>query len=119
MVERLRIDVGDEAPPLARGLVMTLRRAATHAELAALLNKLEGRFALRSSKDPQSATIRFDKGRVEVVGGVDSDADVVVTADLDTLGQAGAPKPKVSGAARHPLLALQSSKLLDPPAPSD
>ena len=113
------IAVDREAPPVARVLAATLRRALQHPNLASTLRKLEGRFAIRSSTDPQAATIRFAKEGVEVVGGVDADADVVVTADLATMGEPGAPKPKVAGAARHPLLALQSSKLLEPPPPTD
>ena len=109
--------MADDAPPMARVLATTLRRAAADPALAGHLRSLKGRFALKSSKDPQGATIVFGEGRVEVLGGVSRDADVVVTADLDQMGQPGAPKPKVSGALLHPVLAWKASKVLGGKAP--
>lgn len=108
------IVVAQDAPPVARVLAQTLRRAATDPGLAASIRSLRGGFALRSAKDPQAATIRFGDGKVEVVGGIDKEALVVVTADLDRMGQPGAPKPKVEGALRHPLFAMKASKVLEP-----
>jgi hypothetical protein len=54
---------------------------------------------------------------VHVTHGVAPDADVVISLDFNTLGQPGASKPRVSGAARHPAFALAVSKVLEPPAP--
>jgi hypothetical protein len=111
------ITTDDDAPPIVRILAATLRRTAAQPSLASQLDKMSGVVALRSIKDPQAATIRFDKGAVRVATGVADDADVVISADLDTMGRPGAPKPKVKGAARHLPLALAVSKVLDPPVP--
>jgi hypothetical protein len=81
------------------------------------MDKLKGRVALRSTTDPQAATIHFEKGAVSVAHGVHPDADVVISADLNTMGRPGAPKPKVKGALAHLGLALGVAKILDPPTP--
>jgi len=77
--------------------------------------KMQGVAALRSATDPQSATMRFDRGTVRVERGVASDAGVIVEADLATMNDPSPPKPKISGAARHPQFALALGKVLDPP----
>lgn len=112
-----QIFVARDAPPTALGLAATLRRAASDRHLASKMRRLRGRIAMRSSKDAQAATVRFDRGSVEVVGGVDADAQVIVTADFDTMALPGAPKPKVTGALRHPLFAIRSAKVLEPKVP--
>lgn len=94
-----------------------MRRAAAQPALARRMDKLNGRVALRSTADPQSATIHFHKGDVHVTHGVHPDADVIISADLNTMGQPGAAKPKVSGAAKHLSFALGVAKVLDPPSP--
>jgi hypothetical protein len=109
------ISVGDDAPPIVRILGVTLRRAASDPSLARRMDRLKGRVALRSTTDPQAATIRFDRGTVTVTPGVHADADVVISADLNTMGRPGAPKPKVAGALTHLRLALGAGKVLDPP----
>jgi hypothetical protein len=98
---------------MARVVARTLERVARDPGSDAAMSELAGRFGLRSAKDPQAITIRFDHGAIEVAGGVDADADVVVTVDLESMGQPGAPRPKVRGLARHPLLAYKVGKLLD------
>jgi hypothetical protein len=112
-----QIRVAPDAPPTALGLAATLRRAASDRRLGSTMSKLHGRIAMRSDKDAQAATVRFDRGSVEVVGGVDPDAQVIITADFETLGLPGAPKPKVSGALRHPIFALRAGKVLEPKVP--
>jgi hypothetical protein len=77
---------------------------------------MRGVVALRSTVDPQAVTMRFANGKVLVEHGVATDSGVVIEADLLRLNDPDAPKPKVSGAARHPLLALAAAKVLDPPA---
>jgi hypothetical protein len=109
------IELEADAPPIVRILGVTLRRAAAQAPLAARMDRLHGRVALRSTVDPQAATIHFDRGRITVSHGVDPQADVVISADLNTLGRPGAPKPRVQGALRHLRLALNVGKVLDPP----
>lgn len=109
------ISIEDDAPPIVRILGVALRRAANDPSLASTMDSMNGRVVLRSTVDPQAATIRFGKGDVNVRHGVDPDAELVISADLNTMGRPGAPKPKVKGALAHPKLALAASKVLDPP----
>ena len=106
-----------DAPPIVRILATSLRRAAARPDVARQLGQLRGRVALRSTVGPQAATIEFSGDAVHVTHGVAHDADLVIAGDLDTMGRPGAPKPKVTGAARHPRLALGVSKVLDAPPP--
>lgn len=115
MSEAARIDTEPDPVPIVLILAATLRRAARTPRLAAAIGNTKGNVALRSTVDPQAATMRFGSGGVTVVRGVSTDADVVISADLDALSDEQPPKPKVSGAARHPKLALTVSKLLEPP----
>ena len=109
------ITVEDHAPPVVLAVAATLRRSASHRRLAGRMARLSGVMALRSSVDRQAVTIRFERGRVGLERGVASDAGVVVTLDFNNLSGPGAPKPKVKGAARHPLFALGASAVLEPP----
>jgi hypothetical protein len=111
------ITLEDHGPPIVRILGGTLRRAAAQPKLAKRMDKMSGRVALKSTTDPQAATIHFDKGNIRIDHGVHPAADVVISADLNTMGRPGAPKPKVKGAARHLGFALGVSKVLDPPTP--
>jgi hypothetical protein len=105
------IELDKHAPPVVRGVGATLRRAAADPKLAKRLGKMKGVLALRSSADPQTVTARFDRGKVRVTHGLAHDADVVITLDWGDM----AGKPKVSGAARHPLFALGVAKVMEPP----
>ena len=105
-----------DATPLVRIIAATLRSSAANADAARKAERLRGVFALRSEKDPQAVTMRFDRGRVEVTRGVATDAQVVATVDLDNMSGPGAAKPKVQGALLHPFFALGVSKLLEPKA---
>jgi hypothetical protein len=109
------IIVEDDAPPIVKILAVTLRRAAAQPKLARQLDRMRGSVALKSTSDPQAVTIRFAKGDVSLSHGVAPDADVVIALDFNTMGQPGASGPKVTGAARHPLLAFGVSKVLEPP----
>ena len=109
------ITLEDDPAPIVRILGVTLRRSATHPQLAQTMDGMHGRVALTSTKDPQAATITFDKGRITIAHGVHPDTDITIAADLETMGQPGAPKPKVKGAVAHPKLALGVSKVLEPP----
>ncbi len=115
MNEPARIDVEPDPVPIVLILAATLRRAARTPRLAAAISKAKGNVALRSTVDPQAATMRFGNGGVTVVRGVSDDADVVISADINKLADEKPPKPKVSGAARHLKLALTVSTLLEPP----
>jgi hypothetical protein len=114
----VEIALEDDPTPLVRILGATLRRSARRPDLEARLRKMRGVVALKSSVDPQACTIRFANGKVLVEHGVAADTGVVIEADLNRMSDADAPKPKVTGAARHPLLALGAAKVLDPPADS-
>jgi hypothetical protein len=105
-----------DATPLVRIIATTLRDSTADADVARKAERLRGVFALRSEKDPQAVTMRFDRGRVALTRGVAPDAQVVVTVDLDNMSGPDAPKPKVRGAFRHLRLALGVSKLLEPKA---
>jgi hypothetical protein len=109
--------VETEADPVPIVLIVatTLRRAEQTPKLAALMRKAHGNVALRSTVDPQAATIRFEPDRICVVRGVTPDVHVTIATDLNRMNDEDAPKPKVSGVATHLRLALIAGKLLDPP----
>ncbi len=115
MNEPARVDVEPDPVPIVLILAATLRRAARTPQLAAAIGRVKGNVALRSTIDPQAATMRFGNGGVTVVRGVSDDVDVVISADINKLADEKPPKPKVTGVARHPKLALTVSKLLEPP----
>ena len=97
-----------DATPLVRIIATTLRDSAADADVARKAERLRGVFTLRSEKDPQAVTMRFDRGRVALTRGVAPDAQVVVTVDLDNMSGPHAAKPKVRGAVRHLRLATTS-----------
>ncbi len=104
-----------DPPPIVLIVATALRRAEQTPKLAALMEKASGNVALRSTVDPQAATIRFQRGRIRVERGVASDTHVTISTDLNRMNDEDAPKPKVSGAATHLRLALIAGKVLDPP----
>jgi hypothetical protein len=115
MTQSARIDVEPDPVPIVLILAATLRRAARTPKLASAIGNVKGNVALKSTTDPQAATMRFGNGGVTVVRGVSADTDVLIKADLNTMADENAPSPKVVGAARHPKLALTVGKLLEPP----
>ncbi len=114
----MQIEVEDDPTPMVLILAATLRRAARTEKLAATLRSARGSVALQSTTDPQAATIRFGDGTARVERGAAADADVTIATDVNALSDEHPPKPKVSGAARHPKLALAVAKLLEPPLDS-
>jgi hypothetical protein len=114
----VQIALEDDPTPLVRIVGAMLQRSARNPALQSKLQAMRGVVALKSSVDPQAVTIRFDKGRVTLEHGVASDSGVVIEADLLRMNEPNAPKPKVRGVPRHPMLALAVSKVLDPPAGS-
>ncbi len=114
----MQIRTEADPPPIVRIMATTLRRSARDSKLAATLQKMRGVAALKSATDPQAATMRFGRGIVTIERGVAADVDVVVEADLATMNDPNPPKPKVSGAARHPQFALALGKVLEPPKES-
>jgi hypothetical protein len=105
------IDVAPDAPPVVLGVAARLRRSAAHRALARKLARMKGVLALRSDADPQSVTIRFDRGRIHLQPGVAPDAGIVLTLDFND----DSVKPKIKGAARHPLFGLSAAKVMEPP----
>jgi hypothetical protein len=103
----------DQATPLVRILAASLSRAAAQPRVARDMRRLRGRVGLRSTVGPQAATIDFAGDIVRVTHGVGSDVDVLIAGDLQTMGRPGTAKPKVSGAVRHPRLALGAGRVLD------
>jgi hypothetical protein len=112
------ITLEDDPTPLVKILGAILQRSARHPALVSKLQGMQGVVALKSSVDPQAATIRFDNGTVKLEHGVAADSGVVIETDLTKMNEPNAPKPKVSGAARHLKLALAVSKVLEPPTGS-
>jgi hypothetical protein len=115
MSEPARIEVEPDPVPIVLILAATLRRAARTPKLAAAIGHVKGNVALKSTTDPQAATMRFGNGGVMVVRGVSDDTDVLIAADLNTMADENPPTPKVVGLGRHPKLAFTVSKLLEPP----
>jgi len=112
----VQIALEDDPTPLVRILGAILQRSARQPALQSKIRSMRGVVALKSSVDPQAATIRFDKGRVTLEHGVAADSGVVIEADLLRMNEPNAPKPLVRGLARHLMLALAASKVLDPPS---
>src|SRR2546430_1197140 len=70
-----------DATPLVRIIATTLRDSTADADVARKAERLRGVFALRSEKDPQAVSMRFDRGRG-------------ARARLDLLGELGVrPRP--------------------------
>jgi hypothetical protein len=111
----VQIMLEDDPTPLVRILGATLARSARNPALESKLRGMKGVVTLKSSVDPQAVTIRFDSGNVSLEHGVAADSGVVIEADLTKMNEPNAPKPKVTGAARHLALALAVSKVLEPP----
>lgn len=109
------VETEDDPTPIVLILATTLRRAEQTPKLAAMMQKANGNVALRSTVDPQAATIRFQRGRVLVERGVAADAHVTIATDVNRMADEDAPKPKVSGALTHVRLALTAAKVLEPP----
>jgi hypothetical protein len=105
------IVVARHAPPFVLGVAAMLKRSAAHPPLAKRLRGMSGVLGLKSASDLQTATVRFDKGHIALASGVASDAGVVITLDPND----ASVKPKVTGAAKHPLFALAIAKVMEPP----
>jgi len=112
----MEVQLEPDATPLVRIIATTLRDSLSDATATQKADRLRGVFVLRSQKDPQAVTMRFDRGRVELTRGVAKDAQVVVTVDLDNMSGPDAPKPQARGALLHLRFALGVSKLLEPKA---
>jgi hypothetical protein len=106
-----RIEVPRDAPPFVRGVAATLKRANAHQPLRKRLARMKGVLGLRSSVDPQSATVLFGQGHIICMSGVAKDAHVVITMNPNDPSE----KPTVEGAAKHPLFALNLAKVMEPP----
>src|SRR5262245_48330909 len=78
------------------------------------MRSMKGALVFRSAHDPQAATMRFGGDSVHVSRGAAADAKVTITADLATMNEPDAPKPKVAGALGHLPFALAAGKALEP-----
>src|SRR5258706_16213893 len=85
MTDPARIEVEPDPVPIVLILAATLRRAARTPKLATAIGRLNGNVALRSTVDPQAATMRFAGGGVKVVRGGSDDADVIIAAHTNKL----------------------------------
>lgn len=118
MAEWAKMEVTVEPDPVPLTLVIagTIRRALIAG--GGRSARVKGAVVLTSSTDAQAVTIRFSGDSIYVERGAAADADVTISADLDTMSEPDAPSPSVTGLARHPRLALAASKVLDPPVGS-
>jgi hypothetical protein len=107
----ITIEHEPHAPPFVRGVGTLLKRSAADPGLAKRLRRMKGVLGLRSSVDPQKATVRFDRGRITLASGVAQDAGLVITMNPTD----ASAKPKVEGAAKHPVFALNVAKVMEPP----
>ena len=111
----MTITTENDPTPLVLMLANTVRRAV--AADPGSVAKLEGVAAIVSANDPQAVTLQFSGGDVHLSHGVAENVQVTVTLDLEKDGLPDAPKPKISGAVRHPRFALGLAKVLEPPLP--
>ena len=109
------VETEPDPTPIVLILAATLRRAEETPKLASMMAKATGNVALKSTVDPQAATIRFQRGRVLVERGVAPDTHVTIATDINRMSELDAPKPKITGAATHLRLALTAGKVLEPP----
>lgn len=109
------VETEPDPTPIVLILAATLRRAEEMPKLASMMAKATGNVALKSTVDPQAATIRFQRGRVLVERGVAPDTHVTIATDVNRMSELDAPKPKITGAATHLRLALTAGKVLEPP----
>lgn len=105
------VELEPDAVPIVRVMGALARRSLRDDALAAKVAKLDGVVAVKSAKDPQAVSFRFESGVLRLTRGVAADADVTITADLND----STAKPKVTGAVRRPQLAMTVGKLLEPP----
>jgi len=120
----MEIEVEPDARPIVRILAQVLRRSAREPELAQIMDSLTGVLGLRSTTDPQKASIYFDEGSIYLEGGISADADVVIATDFNAPTGPDAPKPSLrqnlalaKAAGRHPKFAAGAAKVLEPPLP--
>ncbi|MCP3937096.1 MAG: hypothetical protein GY708_17205 [Actinomycetia bacterium] len=107
----MNVELEPDAVPMVRVVGAMARRTLERWSGGGPIGRASGVVVLRSMNDPQAVTMRIGDGVLRIERGVAGDAEVIIDADL---GDSSA-KPRVEGAARHPVLALAASKLLDPP----
>ncbi|WP_183092386.1 hypothetical protein [Nocardioides stalactiti] len=77
------IAIEDDATPMVRLVGRTLRDAAIAGNAVEVLDRASGTVAVRSHDTPQTATITFVGGTVEVVAGAPAEPDATVVVDLN------------------------------------
>jgi len=83
MANTARISVEKDALPIVRIISILLHNAAEQPGIAAKIGKLRGSISFQSSTDLQAATVSFEAGNVGIRRGVDADATVTATLDLN------------------------------------
>ena len=107
-----------DATPLVRIIATTLSHLARRSRTSRARPKACAACSRCSSaKDPQSVTMRFASGRVELTRGVAPDAQVVVTVDLDNMSGPDAAKPKVRGRASSSACSRSACRSCSTPKP--
>ncbi len=101
----------DNAVPIVRVVAAMARRSLSQPSTEKLVRRARGNAVLQSMTDPQAVTAHFDGTSIHIRRGALANADVTIVADLAD----DSVKPKITGAARHPVLALAMGKLLEPP----
>lgn len=102
------VSVEDDAVPIVKIMAARFRRASNNAEFSEAARAINGRIALQSSKDPQALTVSIERGALSLRRGIDKDADLVITLDLDS-----GETRSIKGWWRHPFIALRAGKLFD------
>ncbi|WP_063065693.1 hypothetical protein [Nocardia violaceofusca] len=77
------IRIEDDATPIVRLIGRTLRDSARAGHALSALRRTAATVAIRSHDTPQSATIAFGDGVVEVSSGVFTEPDATLTVDLN------------------------------------
>ncbi len=107
----MRVEIENNAVPIVRVVAALARRSLNQRSVEKLARRARGKAVLQSMTDPQAVTVHFDGEVIRLARGSAPDADVLIIADLAD----DSVKPTVTGAARHPVLALAMAKLLEPP----
>jgi len=105
------VSTENDPTPLVKIFANKFTKALSQPDFARKVSKFNGSFAMASTKDPQSITIDVADGAIKICRGIQPRAKIEIRMDFDK-----PVNPRVIGLFRHPLFALQASRLLDFPA---
>jgi hypothetical protein len=77
------ISLEKDAVPIVRIISILLHNAAEDADICARIGKLSGSISFQSSTDLQTATVSFKSGEIQVKRGIEADATLAATLDLN------------------------------------